>query len=76
MRDGCVFEGTPRQIAQAMKAIAFDVESLSLCKYIDWVARSTLEFEGIELHVQGATENEKAAALVREMMANGLAALE
>jgi hypothetical protein len=73
MRDGRRFEGTAVQIVQAMQAIAFGVQRLSLSEYIDWVAVQALKFETVELDVAGDSEQEKAEALVRAMIDAGLA---
>lgn len=73
MRDGRVFQGTPLQIVQAMQAIAFGVEQLSLDRYVDWVIDNAQRFEGVELKVPAGTPDERAAALVDEMVAKGLA---
>ena len=73
MRDGRRFEGTPVQIVQAMKSIAFGVDGKSLSEYIDWVAAQALKFESVELDVRGDDEEAKAAALVRAMLEAGLA---
>ena len=73
MRDGRRFEGTPLQIVQAMKAIAFGVDRLPLADYIDWVAAQALKFEGVELKVAGDDEAAKAGALVDAMLDAGLA---
>ena len=72
MRDDRRFQGTPVQIVQAMKNIAFGVEHLSLSEYIDWVAAQALKFEGVTLDVAGASAEEKARALVEAMIATGL----
>ena len=74
MRDGRAFQGTAVQIVQAMQRIAFGVDQLSLSDYIDWVAANALKFEAVVLKVDGATGDEKAAALVAEMIAHGLCA--
>lgn len=73
MRDGHTFEGDAVAIVQAMKAMAFGVEHLSLADYIDFVAASALKFEEIALDVGGANEAAKAEALVQAMLANELA---
>ena len=73
MRDGRRFEGTPVQIVQAMRSIAFGVEQMNLSEYIDWVAAQALKFEGVELRVAGDDEAAKAAALVGAMLDAGLA---
>ena len=73
MRDGHTFEGDAVAIVQAMKAMAFGVEHLSLADYIDFVAASALKFEEITLDASGANEAEKAEALVQAMLAKELA---
>ena len=37
MSDGRVFQGTPKQIVEAMQYIAFGQEHRSLGEYIDWL---------------------------------------
>ena len=74
IRDGRVFEGTALEIVKAMQDIAFGVEQLSLDEYIDWVVENARKFEGVELVALGATVEERATALVEEMVAKGLAA--
>ena len=72
MRDGRVFRGTAVQIVKAMQDIAFGVEQFTLGEYIDWVVANAMKFEEVELKVTGATDEEKAASLVAEMMRTGL----
>ena len=74
VNDGREFEGTPLQIVQEMKSIAFGHDSNSLDDYIDWVKRQTEEFMGLELTVQGETTAQKAESLVEEMLRVHLAA--
>ena len=73
MRDGRVFHGTALQIVKAMQDIAFGVEQMTLDQYIDWVVQNAQRFEEVELKVAGATTEERAKALVEEMLAKGLA---
>jgi hypothetical protein len=73
MADGRELEGTPTQIVQQMQSIAFGRDHDTLSDYIDWVKRQTLEFEGIELNIEGASSNDKAASLVQELLRTGLA---
>ena len=75
MRDGRVFQGTALQIVKAMQDIAFGVEQMTLDQYIDWVVQNAQRFEEVELEVAGETTEERAKALVTEMLAKGLAAL-
>jgi hypothetical protein len=73
MRDGRVFQGTALQIVKAMQDIAFGVEQKSLDQYIDWVVENARRFENLELVVAGDTAEERAEALVAEMLAKELA---
>lgn len=73
MRDGRRFQGTPLQIVQSMRSIAFGVDHLDLLTYLDWVATQALKFEGVELAVGGDDDETKAAALVSAMVDAGLA---
>ena len=74
MRDGRVFQGTALRIVKAMQDIAFGVEQMTLDEYIDWVVQNARRFEEVELKVAGETTEERANALVDEMLAKGLAA--
>ena len=73
MRDGRVFQGTAMQIVQAMQDIAFGVEQMTLDQYIDWVVENARRFEEVELKPAGETTEERAKALVEQMLATGLA---
>lgn len=73
MRDGRVFQGTPLQIVQAMQAIAFGVDQLSLDRYIEWVVDNARRFEEVDLKVPEGSVEERATALVEEMVEKGLA---
>jgi hypothetical protein len=72
MRDDRVFQGTALQIVRAMQDIAFGVEDFTVRKYVEWVAANALKFEGVELTVQGETDDELATSLVGEMVRTGL----
>ena len=72
MRDDRVFQGTPLQIVRAMQDIAFGVADFTVRKYVEWVAANALKFEGVELAMQGETDDELAASLVDEMVRTGL----
>ena len=74
MRDGRVFQGTAVQIVKAMQDIAFGVEQMTLDQYIDWVIDNARRFEEVELKAEGASTDERAKALVEQMVAKGLAA--
>lgn len=73
MRDGRVLKGSEVEIVEAMKALAFGVERLSLAEYVRWVAENASRFDGVELAVTGETSDELASSLVREMVRTGLA---
>jgi len=73
MADGRVLEGTARQIAEAMHALAFGQESRSLSEYIDWAVDQARRMNEIDMQVEGDTDDEKARSLVRAMLEAGLA---
>ncbi|MCK9521437.1 MAG: hypothetical protein M0R76_00125 [Proteobacteria bacterium] len=73
LRDGRVFQGTPKQIVEAMQYIAFGQENRTLGEYIDWLVDQVQRLESIDLNVEGETDEDKAAALVQAMMGSGLA---
>jgi hypothetical protein len=73
MNDDRVFHGTPLQIVQAMQAIAFGAERLTVRKYIESVVESAQRFEGIALAATGDTDRELAASLIEQMIRTGLA---
>jgi hypothetical protein len=56
-----------------MQDVAFGVDDFTVPQYIEWVAQKARDFEGAELEISGATDEEKAEALVREMLRGGLA---
>ena len=74
MRDGRVFQGTALQIVKAMQDIAFGVDDFTVPQYIECVVANARRFEEVELVIKGDTDEEKAAALVSEMLRAGLAA--
>ena len=73
MSDGRVFQGTPKQIVEAMQYIAFGQENRTLGEYIDWLVDQVQRLESIDLKVEGETDEDKAASLVQAMMGSGLA---
>lgn len=73
MRDGRMFQGTPLQIVKAMQDIAFGVGDFTVPAYVAWVVDNARRFEGVELAVTGETDDERATALVSEMVRAGLA---
>jgi len=73
LRDGLTFEGDAVAIVEAMKAMAFGVDGLSLAAYVDFVAATALRFENITLDVAGDDGAQKAEALVQAMLAKELA---
>jgi len=73
MADGRVLEGTATQIVESMHALAFGQENRTLSEYIDWAVDQARRMNEIDLDVTGATDDDKASALVRAMLAAGLA---
>jgi hypothetical protein len=57
-----------------MQDIAFGVEQMTLDQYIDWVVDNARRFEEVHLKSAGETPEERAKALVEEMVRAGLAA--
>ncbi len=70
--DGRVLQGTPKQIVQAMQYIAFGQQDRSLSEYIEWVAEQVARTEGVDLVVEGATDEARAASLMAGMVRAGL----
>ena len=73
MSDGRVFQGTPKQIVEAMQYIAFGQENRTLGEYIDWLVDQVERLQSTSLTVEGDTDEEKAASLVQAMVGSGLA---
>ena len=73
MADGRVLEGTAKQIAEAMHALAFGQENRALFEYIDWAVDQARRMNEIDMQVEGETDDEKARSLVRAMLEAGLA---
>lgn len=73
LNDGRVFQGTPKQIVEAMQYIAFGQENRTLGEYIDWLVDQVERLESTSLRVEGETDDEKAASLVQAMVGSGLA---
>ena len=71
--DGRVLQGTPKQIVEAMRSIAYGQEDRTLSEYIDWAVEQVQRMEGIDLDVKGTTDKEKAISLVEAMISTGLA---
>ncbi len=71
--DGRVFEGTPKQIVEAMQYIAFGQENRTLSEYIDWSADMARRMNDIDLVVEGDTVEEKADSFVKAMIEAGVA---
>ena len=73
MADGRVLEGTAKQIAEAMHALAFGQENRTLPEYIDWAVDQARRMNEIDMQVERDTDDEKAKSLVRAMLEAGLA---
>ena len=59
-QDGRAFGGTPLQIVQGMRNIAFGVNEYNVRQYIDWLVGNAQRADGVELEVQGDTDEELA----------------
>ena len=73
MADGRVLEGTAKQIVETMHGLAFGQENRSLSDYIDWAVDMARRMNDVAMEVEGDTDDEKALAFVRAMLATGLA---
>ena len=72
MRDGRVFQGTPLQIVQAMRAIAFTVPDYTIQQYVEWIVENAQRHEDVALHAVGDTDEALATSLIQEMLRTGL----
>jgi hypothetical protein len=72
--DGRVLQGTPKQIVEAMRSIAFGQENRTLSKYIDSSVDMARRMTSVELRVEGDTDDERVASFVNAMIMAGLAA--
>lgn len=72
MQDGRVFEGTPKQIVQGMQAISMG-RHLGVHGYIDFLRTQMLKLDGVELVVDGDTEDERCASLLEALRERGYA---
>lgn len=68
-----VMQGTPTQIVQAMRSLAFGREEQPLGEYIAWVAEQMSRMMGVSLDVRGDTDDEKARSLIAELLRTGFA---
>ena len=66
-------EGTAKQLAEAMHALAFGQENRTLSEYIDWAVDQARRMNETDMQVEGDTDDEKAKSLVRAMLEAGLA---
>jgi hypothetical protein len=73
LQDGRVLQGTPLQIVKAMHDLAIFAHGLTVTEYVAWVVEATLKFEGFELKIEGATDEQRATSLVNEMFRTDLA---
>lgn len=68
-----VLEGEPADVVRAMQSRAFGVDHLALSDYIAWMVEQTQARMGVHLQVEGRTASERAASLLRELLAHHLA---
>jgi hypothetical protein len=60
-------------IVLRMRSLAFAMQDAPVGEYIEWVISNTQRFEGKVLAVHGSTDEERAASLLHELVAAGLA---
>jgi hypothetical protein len=73
MRDGREFSGTPIQIVQGMRSVAFDQKGATIGEYIDFVVGNLALNDDVSITVTGATDEERSAALLAELKRAGFA---
>lgn len=73
MSDGRVIEGTPLQIVDFMRSIAFVPAGTSIAEYVRATADQARTLLNVELGIEDGSDEEMAKALIRELVANGLA---
>jgi hypothetical protein len=67
-----IFQGTPKQIVQAMQRTAIFAAHLSLDEYVDWCAENAGRM-GLNVKVAGETTDERCASLLDQMLVTGFA---
>lgn len=73
LRDGRVFSGTPLQIVQGMRAVAFNKSDATLDQYIEFVADNVRRNDELSITVPPGTEEERSASLIAELQRIGFA---
>lgn len=72
IRSGRILEGTPLDIVRRMQRDTV-LTPMRLSEYIDWSVANTFTFEGLVLTVSGVGDARRAASLLNELLARGLA---
>lgn len=67
-----IFQGTAKQIVQAMQRTAIFAAHLSLDEYVSWCAENAGRM-GLDVKVTGDTIEDRCASLVDEMVRVGFA---
>lgn len=73
LNDGCIFEGTPLEIVEQMRARAIFVSDQDVARYVAGCVDRALEADGVQLRVAGLTDTEIARNFVAELRRTGLA---
>jgi hypothetical protein len=73
LNDGAEYEGTPVEILEQMKSKSMFTDAKTVDEYIDFLVENARKFEGKSLTVAGATTEERAASLVKDLKAAGMA---
>ena len=71
--DGRDLQGTPVQIVEMMRSVAFGQYDRPLGEYVDWAAEQALRMVEVDMTIAGETDEEKCASFVSEMLRTGLA---
>ena len=71
--DSRILSGSPTDIVKQMHDLAFVPPGLSLTEYTDWAAKMAHDMLGVDLELDGDTDDTRAASLVQAMVRTGLA---
>jgi hypothetical protein len=65
--DSRVLSGSPTDIVKQMQDLAFVPQRLSLSEYTDWAAKMAHDMLGVDLELDGDTDDTRARGGVREL---------
>lgn len=66
-------EGTPLEIIEQMKYLAWNMEDKSTDDYINWMVEQLRKFSGIKMIIKGETIESRAKRLIESLLEHGAA---